>query len=315
MRNYKIISQTKNCQIFPKSEINNKIDDVFHVCWNHKHKKYLFGFGGETDPLKTLTLENSEFKTPIELNFGIKEMQISKQGNNLIILDYEANLHVMRVSDYRILKKLKLPVSNIESFVFANEKNTSLYLYSNYEGLCLIDLKSDKFQKLGVNPFYRPQVQDFIISKDHRILFGSYEKEEDVFLPTTYNLKKGKLRLHICNSREFDNYSNALSTDQMTLFSGGHFGNLVVNDLRSHKCISAFQFVGGERFDCLTTYQRFVYGGTFEGELVIFKDVYPFSILFYQKINQKIYSICFSDEFMVIGGDEQDSVKIYQIPK
>lgn len=293
---------------------NDEILDL--IKWNSKLNKFYLIFNTELNPFRVLEPETEKITIPIQLDLEIRNIEPTEKENHLVLLDEEWNLTIIEIENYKICKKLKLPTTDVESFVFSSKFCNNVYVNSNSKGLYKVDLNSKKTEKMNFTGFYCLNKNNFLASSNYKVLYGSSKNDPDLF-PASYNLARGfKFKIYSQKFQKFHNESNTLSRQDMIFISGDKDSKLTVTDLRSDKCLCYVQFERKKWIVCLESKGKLVYGGVEWGELFIMRNSYPFEVIYCKEINECIFSIALSEHYFVVGGsDYKDQVKIFEIPE
>lgn len=315
MRQWKIKKRRKNEELKLKSEITQIEEKINCILWNSKLKKFLLQFDTENNPLRLLKPETQEISIPLEFDFKIRDLRLTKGEDMLLIFDYSKTFTVIDLSNFRKQNNFRLSSKNIDSSVFKQKSCKKIFFNTHNKGLIKINLFSQKFVIMkfkGLNYIIRNK---FKISSDEKFFYGILKNKKKYF-PASYNAARGfRYRVHLQKFKKFYNTSNTLNKENTVLISGDQNGKLGFTNFRSYKCMSALQLESKEWIYCLESRDKLIFGGTYDGELFIMRDAHPFSLIYYQKINEYILSIGLSDKYFVVGGNYHDSIKIFEIPK
>lgn len=315
MKGCKIIKNTQDIKLKlkQKAEIQRIRINLNYILWSCKIKKFLLQFSTEKNPLRVLDPQTQQISTPIKLKVGIRNMKLTKKQDKLVILDYNGFFWVIELTHFKIENKLKSKIWGSLSFVFIDKLCESVFVNSSFYGLSKINMVSEDSKKLHYRGFYSSNLNDFSIDSDHKIIYGTLEHQYECF-PASYNVTKGfKYRVYSQKLDKFDNPSFTLSKKDTLLISGGIFGRLIFIDLRSDKSMNTMQIENQKCIVCLESKDRVIFGGTEDGHLFIIRNSFPFNVIFYQKINSRICSIGLQHKYFVIGGDINESVKLFEI--
>lgn len=303
----------KEIELNQKSEFWGIKNQMQSIIWNSTQNKFFLKYMFDKNSLRVLDPESGEISTPITRDSPLHDFKITKPGDRLIILsDF---ILVFQLKDFSIEKQILIP-QNVDffTFTFADKSCQNIYLNSETEGLYKMNLNSGQLVKLNFIGLNESDNKNFIISSNYKILYGNFFIMIPQNFPASYNVERGfKHRFYPQKFSEFYKDSNALSRNDSVLFLGDQFGRLSVTDLRSYKTLLQVRIKSKNWIYCLQSRENFIFGGTECGELFIMEDFHPFSILYYKKMNNKIYNITFKEKNLVVGGRSDDPLKIFEI--
>lgn len=310
MRKWKQIYQTEDYDLQPKFESYELYQDIEHIMCDQQMQKMFLGVYSSVDSLRTYDFKTQAFSNKLKRNAIIKDMKLYTAEKKLFVLENRTILKVFRTDCDQDWRNILLPNYCFDCFVFADKSCETLILNSSITGLLKLNLESKKYKTMDTNIFNTSTDLNFLISSDKKTLYGSLENK----LSAAISLNKGfKLKLFSSNGTDEQSLCQTLKKNNKILFSGYFYSKLVVSDTRSRKRIDSMQFAMKNKLHCLQSGENLVFGGTWGGELIVIKDRFPFSVLYYQEINHRIYSICVTESLLIVGGHKKDSLKAFDI--
>lgn len=316
MSQKKTVKKRQEIDLHLKSELTGVFLWLNFIEWNSSQNKFFLLFESLKNPIKTLDPETKELQTPIELRKIFYDMKFTKKEDKLIIIDGFQFLFVIELKLFKIIKKYRLPDKYIYTFVFVDQSSKSIYINSEKKGLYKMDLNSGESQQLNFKGFKGLTNSNFIASSNCNLLYGNLKIYHLKTFPVSYNVSRGfKYRVFGGPFHKLKHSSKTLSSEETLLFLGNRNGTLAIRDLRSCKYVRWVKLMTDSSISCLKSRNRLLYGGINNGHLFIMRESFPFSIIFYQKINIKIYSIGLSQRYLLIGGDKNDPIKVFEIPE
>lgn len=318
MSKNRVLRRAKHIQLKSHSE-NLKIERKIRcVEWHSEQRKFYVVCKNKShdQPIAVVDPETKEIMTLVTNNFDFIDMKLTNKGDRLVALDKNHNLTVITLTIFSTLKQIRLSGSDFFCFLFADQSCDSVYVNDYISGLRKIDLLSGKSEKLNCKGFNLPKKNIFSISSDYRILFGHLQTDENHDLLACYNTERGfKYKIFAEIYTEYDMLADCLSKEDTQYYSGNFLGELRVTDLRSYKCLSTIQLENKPPIVCMRSKGEYVYAATTYYELVIVQNFHPFNLFYYQNMYDRVYSIGFSEKYLVLGGKYSSSVKIFLLPE
>lgn len=316
MRLGKTVKATNRLKLKMISKNQGLKADLLNIIYHSELKIFFLRYFNIQKPVRTLDLKSHRTLIfEIAQEKGIYDIQLSKDQQRLLFVGKDQFLYIVELlprKQNRVFKKFKLPCRNIYSFMFADKYCEKVFLTSNVSGLYLMNLKTGFIQQLYVTGFDSVWSQTNLISANLRVLYGCRKNR----FSASYFVSRGfKFRVFSFNIKGLDNTCNALSEDNKMLFSGNRYGKLVIIDTRSSKLLTLMQFSSDCNIYTLRSKGRFLYGGTWGGELFVLQACFSFRVFYFCKISSSIDSICVTDHLLIVGGRKYDPIRVFSLPK
>lgn len=207
---------------------------------------------------------------------------------------------IIKLEEYQVFNKIQIPYQSINCFLFSDQKCDKAFVNSGKSGLYEMSLSTGDSRKFGFSGFGRVWSLDFPTCSTQRLLYG---RSENGF-PVCFALRRGfRLKIFAHSFKEFENTSNCVSKDNKTLVSGDYNGKIMITDTWSSKLLGSLQIDSESLIACVKMQGRGIYAVTCHGELIVMNSIFPYTLLYYQKIEVTLFSICMSDKLLIVGKD------------
>lgn len=108
MRKFKKIKLCNDLRLTKKEKFKVNGCEVRGIVWHKESQKIFFGYDQSSNPLIMLDLKTGETSTPINLDFFICQMKLTKCRKKLILLSQRKGLYVVELKTFKIEKTIKL---------------------------------------------------------------------------------------------------------------------------------------------------------------------------------------------------------------
>lgn len=302
---------TKSFDLELQKQIDNINSSVWYISWSDKLKKIFCAVEIENDSIKVLDSELNTSQLSVKLEINIDDIKISRDGRNLVMIGSDKKLLVVGLSPNMILRQIELPMYLYSAFVFQDESCDSVWLNSDITGLFALDTKTKNISKFYSKAFSDTTRENFKITSKRTLLFGKTKSEAPGCLDLKHNFK---FRVVVNKFRDKSVVSNLICKNESACVSGNESGELNISDLRSSKVSKCVVFEPDSSIIGLFAKNGFIGVGFSTGELLIVRDAFPFSILYCKKVNEEIYDVQITNNYIAVAGTSEDSIKFFKIP-